>query len=367
MGLLQELPLPENKTQKGWPWTREYKVPPKEENPNSPKISIVTPSYNQGQYLEETIRSVLLQNYPNLEYIIIDGGSTDNSVEIIKKYEPWLSRWESKPDKGQSEAINKGLTQSTGEIFNWLCSDDILLAQALHIVANYFQNKPDIACVHGQTVTFSDQSPDLNAADRDKQKTYSLDQYLANMVFPQPSAFFKQQLIKSFGGLNETLHYTMDYEMVLKILLGSNQTFLPVSDIISKYRIHSQSKTGSALPKFRAERFLVFSKLLRSLPFTEDLINHLKLLDLYHDGEDTFNVKPEVLSHNTLQKATARRLIPMGMFYYRNLHTLEAKQVFSTIKQLAPSIYKEEGLSVFHKRINLLGKKGLQWVRAYRP
>lgn len=90
------------------------------------KISIVTPSFNQGEYLEETIDSVLSQKYPNLEYIIMDGGSKDNSVDIIKKYEKYLTYWESKPDRGQSHAINKGLKKCNGEIFNWLCSDDYL-------------------------------------------------------------------------------------------------------------------------------------------------------------------------------------------------------------------------------------------------
>lgn len=92
-----------------------------------PKISIVTPSFNQGQYIEETIRSILLQGYPNLEYIVIDGGSTDGAVDVIRKYEKWLTYWVSEPDKGQADAINKGLERCTGEIFNWINSDDILL------------------------------------------------------------------------------------------------------------------------------------------------------------------------------------------------------------------------------------------------
>ena len=122
---LQDLPAPpEGKT--GWPWTEQTEVLPDKMPDGSdwPRISIVTPNYNYGHFIEETIRSILLQGYPNLEYIIIDGASTDNSIEIIKKYEKWVSYWVSEKDTGQSNAINKGLERCTGEFFNWINSDD---------------------------------------------------------------------------------------------------------------------------------------------------------------------------------------------------------------------------------------------------
>src|SRR5437588_6081454 len=133
---LAKLPSPlTDKT--GWPWTIETPPLPVVRPDGScwPRISIVTPSYNQGQFIEETIRSVLLQGYPDLEYIIIDGGSQDESVEIIKKYEPWLTYWVSEQDRGQSHAINKGFDRSTGLILGWLNSDDVLLPNALATVA----------------------------------------------------------------------------------------------------------------------------------------------------------------------------------------------------------------------------------------
>ncbi|NVO00781.1 MAG: glycosyltransferase, partial [Geobacteraceae bacterium] len=114
-----------------------------------PKITIVTPSYNQGRFLEKTILSVLDQGYPNLEYIVIDGGSTDESVEIIKKYADRLTYWVSEPDRGQSHAINKGFERATGEIFGWLNSDDWYHPGALQAVAEAFAANPDVGAVVG--------------------------------------------------------------------------------------------------------------------------------------------------------------------------------------------------------------------------
>ena len=133
---LAELPPPPTGST-GWPWTEESSQLPATMRDGRPWpcISIVTPSLNQGQFIEETIRSVLLQGYPDLEYTIMDGGSTDNSVEIIKKYEPWIAHWESKRDRGQAHAINKGLNCSTGYWFQNINSDDVLSLGALGTVA----------------------------------------------------------------------------------------------------------------------------------------------------------------------------------------------------------------------------------------
>src|SRR5881628_3421443 len=129
---LNELPAAQvGKT--GWPWTEESRRL-QDQMPDGrpwPRISVVTPSYNQGQFIEETIRSILLQGYPDLEYLVLDGASTDNSVEIIKQYSPWLSYWTSEPDSGQSDAINRGLKMATGDFATWINSDDMLCKNAL--------------------------------------------------------------------------------------------------------------------------------------------------------------------------------------------------------------------------------------------
>jgi len=135
-----------------WPMTLpgEISVPGPPPDQSWPKISIVTPSFNQGTYLEKTIRSVLLQGYPNLEYIIIDGGSTDQSVEIIKKYESWVDFWVSEEDRGQSHAINKGLEKATGELLGWLNSDDYFLPDALFKLARSYLEDSSVGAIYGQ-------------------------------------------------------------------------------------------------------------------------------------------------------------------------------------------------------------------------
>ena len=133
----------------GWPWTIETpRLPPTYPDGSPwPSISIITPSYNQGHFIEETIRSVLLQGYPNLEYIIIDGGSTDETLPIIKKYEPWISFWVSEPDRGQSHAINKGFARSRGSILAWINSDDYYYEGAFEAVAKFLQHRTSIIAV----------------------------------------------------------------------------------------------------------------------------------------------------------------------------------------------------------------------------
>gem|GEM_PF-1231987 len=149
-GLLAELPSPpEGKI--GWPWTEEtVPLPPTMPDGRQwPKISIVTPNYNYDRFLEEAIRSVLLQGYPNLEYIIIDGNSTDNSVEIIKKYEKWLTYWVSEPDRGPGHSVNKGLDIATGEWVNWINSDDLLMPNALETLTKIIGKVKDVQWISG--------------------------------------------------------------------------------------------------------------------------------------------------------------------------------------------------------------------------
>jgi glycosyltransferase involved in cell wall biosynthesis len=177
---------------------------------NFPKISIVIPSYNQGQFLEETILSVVNQQYPNLELFVVDGASKDNSVDTIKKYESRITWWVSENDNGQSEAINKGFAKATGDIISWLGSDDLLMPGSLQIISSAFISAPvQIGLIHGGAIVF-------NGAEINKTMfTYQhpiKEAYLSGMVFPQPAAFFRKGFAEKVGYIDEKLHYGMDYD-----------------------------------------------------------------------------------------------------------------------------------------------------------
>jgi len=256
---LADLPSPpDGKT--GFPWT-EHSQPSPDRLPDGseyPRISIVTPSYNQGVFLEETIRSVLLQGYPNLEYIIIDGDSNDNSVEIIKKYDRFLTYWVSEPDSGQTNAINKGIQRTSGQIFAWLNSDDVYTIDALKSVAQAFQ-ADKFALLCGQCEFINTDGEGLfRAVPAETVDVFTvLSDHLA-----QPSCFINTNLMKSCGVLNEKLHYSFDYDYWIRLLLQDTKVYsAPI--LLSKYRLHQQSKTETSRPKFDAEIELVHQDALK--------------------------------------------------------------------------------------------------------
>ncbi len=178
------------------------------------KISIVTPSFNQGKYIEETIRSVLSQQYPNLEYIIIDGGSQDQTIDIIKKYELSITYWKSESDNGQTCAINKGLKQATGEIIGYLNSDDLYTEKTLEYIANYFLNHPDIDMIYGDNYIIDGNSTIIS---HEKVKDYNFEKLFFGNYITQPSVFFRQYILNEIGFFDENLHYSMDYEYWIRI------------------------------------------------------------------------------------------------------------------------------------------------------
>lgn len=247
---LSELPPPPP-GRTGWPWIEE--TPPATEA--GPRISIVTPSFNQGQYLEETIRSVLLQGYPDIEYIVVDGGSHDDSLAIIQKYAPWLTGWVSEPDHGQTHAINKGLARVTGKIFNFINSDDYLAAGTLRQVAPGFSQADAVA---GVVVNF-----DANSRERMVQRNLTP----AKMILCEPDSYFHQPAfwldtakLRACGGFDESLHYAFDWDLTIRYLDRYPRVHY-LSTELAYFRLHPTSKTCATHDRFWEEHLRVVRQL----------------------------------------------------------------------------------------------------------
>jgi glycosyltransferase involved in cell wall biosynthesis len=211
-------------------------------------MTIVTPSYNQGRFIETTIRSVLLQGYPNLEYIIIDGGSSDNSVEIIQKYEPWLTYWISEEDRGQAHAINKGFARATGDIFAYLNSDDYYEPDALHGCAPAFSAGHQ--WVVGRVRCWQEgvgywPFPELPGKNFTK--------WFLSCPIPQPGCFWSADLHREVGRFREDLNYIIDYEFWLRIRFIKKIKPFFIDQPAAVYRLHSQSKTVAWKSEFTRE------------------------------------------------------------------------------------------------------------------
>lgn len=239
---LKNLPAPPlGKT--GWPWTEvnQSTLPIMPDCKPYPQISIVTPSYNQGEFIEETIRSVLLQNYPNLEYIIIDGGSTDDTVEIIKKYEQYLTYWVSEPDEGQTDAINKGFRLSKGDIMGWLNSDDLLEKKAFyHLAAAY---KPGLNWWTGNGAQIFSDEKYINRKTK-KSTSVSINDLLhARRIICQVATFWNRELWNKTGSSLKSFNLAMDYELWLRFSKISSS--IPINQNLGILRTHSEAKTGT--------------------------------------------------------------------------------------------------------------------------
>lgn len=230
-----------------------------------PKISIVTPSFNQGKYLEQTICSILDQNYPNLEYIIVDGGSTDESGDIIKKYSSKLSYWIIEKDSGQSEAINKGLRKSTGDIVTWIASDDLLSENSLNRIATIFSTLPrSVGLIHGNAILFNNKK---NVRIDKGYPLQNVERKLAGMTFAQPSSFIRRSFLDETGLLNTNYHYGMDYDLFSRLSLVCE--FHYADELFSKYRLHENSKSETSQKGFAEDWKLIFNSIIVGLDLTE--------------------------------------------------------------------------------------------------
>ncbi|MCM8787000.1 MAG: glycosyltransferase [Candidatus Omnitrophica bacterium] len=214
---------------------------------NFPKISIITPSFNQGDFIKKTIDSVLSQNYPNLEYIIMDGGSADGTISILKSYGKKII-WRSEKDRGQAEAINKGLKLSNGEIITYLNSDDLLEKGALFKVGEFFKNNPDKLWVFGKCRIINEKEKEvrklITAYKNFFLKRYSYNTLLILNYISQPAVFWKREILETVGYFKEDEFYELDYEYWLRI--GKKYQPGYIDDYLSSFRVHQKAKSGSS-------------------------------------------------------------------------------------------------------------------------
>ncbi|MEY4571115.1 MAG: hypothetical protein RLZ10_308 [Bacteroidota bacterium] len=313
-----------------------------------PKISIITPSFNQGNYIEETINSILNQGYPNLEYIIIDGGSSDNSVEIIKRYAEKITFWVSEKDSGQSEAINKGLQRSTGDIITWICSDDLLLPGSLFRAAELFIQHPDAGLIHGKTIMFG------NGKKDHIKGAHLIDLplgYFASIPFPQPSSFFTKSALEKTGLLDSKLHYAMDYDFFIR--MAFNFDFIACDDIFSKYRLHEDSKSVSQLPQFSSEWTLVFSRFINSVSCPEKV--KIKLIsETYLNTSVAPFIHSKKYTDSEITTICSLFLFNQLIVWYNLLDKRKSISLIDLIRDIDYKLYKRNGLWKMKMKIKYL-------------
>jgi glycosyltransferase involved in cell wall biosynthesis len=215
-----------------------------------PKISIVTPSLNQGHFIEECIKSVVSQDYPDFEHIIIDGGSSDQTVEILKKYSHLI--WISEPDNGQSDALNKGFRMAAGEIIGWLNADDKYLPGSFYKVARYMELHPEVDIVYGD-YRFIDENGKITQVRKELDFDLFMLKYLHVLYIPSTATFFRIKIIEEKNFLREDFHYAMDYEFFLRLALKGYK-FGHLQEILAEFRWHPSSKSSLAAKKQREEQ-----------------------------------------------------------------------------------------------------------------
>ena len=267
----------------GWPWAGETPRLPASVFGRHPwpRISIVTPSYNQSAFLEETIRSVLLQGYPSLEYIVIDGGSSDDSVRIIRKYERWLDYWVSESDRGQADALRKGFRRAQGELIGWINSDDLLAPNALRAVAEAYVQNPFFGIYAGVVENFEDgHLGEDHEIIRQQNITFdnllrlgsasSVAETYVEPTWHQPGIFFSADLYRRSGEINPNYFYRMDYDLLLRMLENGGRVIY-LNQTLAYFRKYPQSKMGGVYEnhphfvRYMGEKYEIASRYLDRL------------------------------------------------------------------------------------------------------
>jgi glycosyltransferase involved in cell wall biosynthesis len=208
-----------------------------------PTISIITPSFNQARYLPKTIESVLTQDYPNMEYILMDGGSTDGSLEIIQNYADRLAYWESNPDRGQTDAINKGFARATGKYLAWLNSDDVYKPGAISEAVDFLENHPEAAMVYGDCTFIDAQDREIGRFPAAQTDVHRLRRGYVHI--PQQASFFRADLWRKVGPLDLSFYFAMDYDLWVRLAKEAPLIYQP-GRVWASFRLHGDAKTIAA-------------------------------------------------------------------------------------------------------------------------
>ena len=265
-----------------WPWMGHIPDFPEHMPDGSPwpRISIVTPSMDQADFLERTIRSVLLQGYPNLEYFIIDGASHDRSIEIIERYQPYLAFWVSEPDQGQSQYINKGFSRATGIIYHWLNSDDSLLPGALQRVAHMHKAQPNAAAWVGVCNRIDSSGKLLSKVEPRNLTQAQIANWSRAGFFYQPACFFSAQAWTEVGQLDENLEVAMDLDLWMRLAAWGK--FIKTDQLLAEAIIHPRAKTRNMRSVMHAETIYVQIR----YGYQDVSVEYIKTLqDRFHPGK----------------------------------------------------------------------------------
>jgi glycosyltransferase involved in cell wall biosynthesis len=321
------------------------------------KITIITPSFNQAQFLEQSIQSVINQNYPNLEYIIIDGGSTDGSVDIIKKYEKYITYWISEKDNGQSDAINKGLKIATGDIVNWLCSDDSLEPQSLYWLNQTFQ-KTNADYIAGATKIINYITRKTNTIPPPQKKFVF--QIPSRMPFPQPSFFYSKKILQNNLFVHHQLHYAMDMELLTRTFFSHEQPHIFFTNkILSQYIIHPKSKSGTLPLDFFPEWASVFFTFCKKMNFhlALNIINDLNLkINYYPDLLNTDFPSSVIKKYHNYEKYFLAYFLKYQLFYHIEISQFDkSKMIIKTFQKYLPDFYYK--WLIFRYHLSILKRK----------
>jgi glycosyltransferase involved in cell wall biosynthesis len=258
----------------GWPWSGgsgASGLEPPSRDESAPRITVITPSFNQGEFLEETIRSVVLQDHPNVEYIVIDGGSTDHSVSIIKRYEPWISQWVSETDNGQADAINKGFERATGELLCWLNADDVLYQGFLSRRREELTARPEVDLIYGDVESGWDGA--TRAVLRGEAMTFIDMLRTLRVAIPQQSAMWRRSTIERLGGLDPRWHVVLDREFFLRVVHRGMAEYVP--GLCGYFRQHRSAKSVAETKVWVTELPLMYEEFFAD-PHLELVVRRLQ-------------------------------------------------------------------------------------------